>query len=677
MPNGSRSRLHLWLVAVAASVAACALYAHSFSSFDEWTPLRSLSFLLIGVGMIGIVFIAPAWRSRKLEAGLLITIAVVLRIILLPTPASDDVHRYLWEGKLVSEGVSPYSLRGDHPDLETYRDKQWEQMNNKDKATAYPPGSLLIFAGIGELNYSIAGFKVAFIIVDLLTIGVLLYGLHLRTLPLRHVAFYAFNPVVLISFAGEAHFDVLMLLPLAAAALLVDRRAWILAGCALAIATQIKLITLLSLPLLLWKGQWRAGIGFLTTNIAISLPFLSSLPQLYDAVYQFGANRDFNGFPNLFGNLLNLDRENLHRPLQIGFAACFLWRWIRFRGKEDWHPHWIWIVGALLLLAPTVHFWYLSWIAISLVFAPSLFWVCLSLTQSFYFFVWKDYAESGIWDLYDYHSALLWAPALLLGIPYLLQSFQSIRFRPQSIDQAPSDPSDDSFLIVIPTLNAANTLRECLDSVMPQLRPQDKIIICDAGSTDDTVAIAKQKGITTISSDRGRGTQIANGLMYSHSRYALILHADSLTQNGTIPKLAAYMKKNPHCSGGSLGQRFATKGLFPYRLVEILNEFRSTLMGISFGDQLQFFDRAQLPNNRFPAQPLMEDIELSLRLRDQGSLAYLAIESETNPSKWKRQAPLRFILVLRLVAIYSIQRLINPRKANQLSYRLYDFYYGK
>ncbi|MCH6257136.1 glycosyltransferase [Puniceicoccaceae bacterium K14] len=669
------SRQALWCTFAGISFLSALGYALSFPNFDDWTFLRTIFFGTMGLGMMGVLFVSPQWKSNHREFIYLLCLAALLRLALLPTPPSDDIHRYLWEGKLVTEGISPYSLRGDHPDLSQYRDEQWAKMNNKDKLTAYPPGSLLVFATIGKIAYTPLAFKIVFALLDLVVICLILYLLKKRRLPLRNVSLYAFNPVILVAIAGEGHLDVLMLVGLAATAVFIDRKAWLWVGCCLAIATQMKFMALLGLPFIIWNGRIKAAIGFVLTTTVMCLPFAAGLPQLFDGLYQFGALRDFNGLPNLFGNLFDLTRENLRRPLQVLFMFSFAWIWLRHKGRDDWHSHWLWICGSLLILSPTVHFWYLSWIAISLVFAPSLFWISLCLTQAFYFLVWKDYAETGTWDLLDRHSFLIWTPVFVFAIPYALRL---IKPRPSDSGQASNHcPNDDSVLVVVPTLNAASTIKSCLTSILPQLRLHDKIILSDADSTDSTIAIAQKLGVSNVSSPRGRGTQIFNGLLASPSRFALIVHADSRLRPQSIQTMIGHLQQNPNVVGGSLGQAFSANGIFPYRLIEWLNEIRAVTWGISFGDQCQFFDRSKFPNKRFPSQPLMEDIELSLRLREIGPLSYLGIESQTNPGKWKKQAPLRILLVLSLVAKYLIQRSFSEERAQNLSHRLYQLYYGK
>lgn len=676
--EGDTNRRALWLASAFLGLASTLAYSTGFDRFDQWTLMRPIAFFGMGTSLLGLIFLAPKWRSRKTEIASIMGLALLLRLALVPTPESDDIYRYLWEGKLVTEGISPYSLRGDHPDLEPYRDQHWDLMNNKDKLTAYPPGSLLAFAAIAKVSYNPLAFKAAFILCDLLIVYLLILILRRRHLPLRNSLLYVANPVVLVAFAGEGHFDVLMLLALAATALCVDRKSWVWAGCFLAIAAHFKFIALLALPLLLWKGRSRSGISFTISAIILTLPFAASLPQLWQGLYQFAALRDFNGLPNLFGNALGLSREDLHRPLQLVFALVVCWRLFRYRSNDDWHAHWFTLCGALLLLAPTVHFWYLTWIALPLVLQPSLLWLGLCLSQGFYFLVWREYTQYGNWDLQDWQSALLWSPALILSIPYAIRFARTLQAR-KTIQTGHDTPPkhDESILVIIPTLNAENTLENCLDHIQPELAPCDRILLCDASSTDRTLAIAKEKGVAVTPAPKGRGNQIQAGLEYQESRYAVILHADTLIHAGSLTNLRQLFRQNPHLVGGAFGQRFRASGYFPYRLIEFLNEFRSTLWSVSFGDQAQFFDRRKLPNQRFPEQPLMEDIELSLRLNEVGPLVYLGQESSSDPSKWQRKAPSRILLVLNLVAKYLIQRIYSEKQATALSHRLYEIYYGK
>ena len=672
-----RQRLLAWIGCAGLALLTALAYAHSFERFDDWTPTRVLAYLGLGVAMLGLVFAKPHTNSLRSEAIATLLLATLLRVALLPTPESDDLHRYLWEGKLVSQGVNPYEHRGDSPELADYRDAQWEAMNNKDKWTAYPPAAMLLFSGLSAVAYSPFAFKLAFTLIDLLVVSALLATARRRRLPLRFVGLYAYNPAVLIAFAGEGHFDVAMLLCLALCGLLADRKQWIWAGIALALATQLKIIALLGLPFLLLHGRTKSLLAFATTSAALCLPFARDLPQLAKGLFLFGAERDFNGLPNLLGNLLGLNREQLLLPIALIFAIAYLAAWRRPDFRNDWHQHLGYTLLLLLLLAPTVHFWYWTWIALLLPLTRNGLACALCITQGLYFLVWQHFAATGVWDISDPQSALAWAPALI-GLPILLlakardfRSALSPRIRPS----LPPRSWDDALLVVIPTFNAAQSLPACLSCLLPQLQAKDQVIVCDANSQDDTLALARLHGIDTLTAPKGRGPQILAGLEAKDSRLALLLHADTQLAPGSLNAMREALLQNPNHNGGCLGQRFAKPGLFPYLTVEFLNESRAALGNVSFGDQCQFFDRAAFPNGRFPALPLMEDVELSLRLSQAAPTLYVGAESLSDAQKWQAAPQRRFVFVLQIFFNYLVSRCFRQRALAALVQKLYHRYY--
>ena len=73
-------------------------------------------------------------------------------------------------------------------------------------------------------------------------------------------------------------------------------------------------------------------------------------------------------------------------------------------------------------------------------------------------------------------------------------------------------------------------------------------------------------------------------------------------------------------------------------MIEYLNELRTVFLGLSFGDQGQFFRRAAIiAEGGFPKLPLMEDVELSLRLRAAGPVLYLGAASSAPTAAGRRK----------------------------------------
>jgi len=179
-------RCLLWALCLLASCLSAFFYLRATPVFDAPGEARVIGFMLIGVFGFAMIFLAPRWGSRAQMLFLLCLPALLLRGILLPVPPSDDVNRYIWEGHLVREGVSPYAHTADAPEWADYRNEYWERMNHKDKLTAYPPITELLFAATTTAANPLAGFKLWVVAGDLLTLAGIVLLLRRRGLPVLY-----------------------------------------------------------------------------------------------------------------------------------------------------------------------------------------------------------------------------------------------------------------------------------------------------------------------------------------------------------------------------------------------------------------------------------------------------------------------------------------------------------
>src|SRR4029079_5662933 len=172
----------------------------------------------------------------------------------------DDFWRYQWEGRIQHAGFNPYVYAPDDPKLEPVRAEfpEWHKINHRDFRAIYPPGAELLFAGLSRISDGPLPYKLLFACADLGTIAVLLLLLR-GTSRFADAAWYAWNPLVVYSFAGAAHFDSLMILPMLAGIFFFVRsnsateprgqwRYAIFGAIALGAAISIKLVPLLLLP---------------------------------------------------------------------------------------------------------------------------------------------------------------------------------------------------------------------------------------------------------------------------------------------------------------------------------------------------------------------------------------------------------------------------------------------
>ncbi len=652
---------------------SCALVLVFLAGAIHWTPwaieykavCMMASYGALFFGLIGTWLSFPDGLSTSQKIGLIILISLLARIFMVGVPVSDDVYRYLWEGKLIAVGESPYQYPADHAYYEPYRDHYWEGMNHKDKLTAYPPLAEIIFAGVSSVVYAPWAFKVLFVLADLCVVCVLIVFLQHRGANVLTALLYALNPLTLFAFAGEAHFDVLMILAMMLSLLCVEKRAFAWGWVWLGIAIQIKIIAVVLIPLYLLRCQWRYAGWLLIPLVLPSLYFLDSLSGMFQGLWAFGGTNAFNGpIHGPVNYLLGGDITAASRVVFALFGLISLW--ILWAVKTPIKAAYL-MIASLVLLSPVVHYWYVLWVIPFVVLYPGLSWLVLSFTSGAYFASTFSVENGEDWSLPVWAMWVTWLPFLFVLV-YELRMVMSRKFQQEILWEKPK-----TLAIIVPTLNEGEQIKACLSSLKLLDRPPDEIIVSDGGSTDQTVAIAQAMSFKVVSGQRGRGAQIRAGIDNVRSDVVLVIHADCICKNDVSQRVMTVLKQNPDVSGGAVGQRFSTSNL-RLLIIEILNDARATLGGASFGDQGQFFRVAAIRNQGgFPGYPLMEDVELSLRMMQAGRVVLLDGGAQNSARQWNRDFLKRVLLILKLVVVFRLSRLFN----RNVTKKLYEIYYAR
>jgi rSAM/selenodomain-associated transferase 2 len=198
-----------------------------------------------------------------------------------------------------------------------------------------------------------------------------------------------------------------------------------------------------------------------------------------------------------------------------------------------------------------------------------------------------------------------------------------------------TDPLE--LVVVVPTLNEAAHLPATLRSLAAQTDPAGRVVVADGGSADGTADVARKFGANVlIVSGRGRGGQVAAALAQLDEQVVLVAHADMVLPPTALEAVRLHLAADPSCPGGCLGHRFDSSRRV-YRVMEWFDRRRAA-RGASYGDQAQFFRRDRLGEaGGFPDLPLMEDIELSRRLRQLGRPAYLDLPVSVSPRRFERR----------------------------------------
>jgi alpha-1,6-mannosyltransferase len=220
---------------------------------------------------------AVAWLDRTPPSLRVVwTFALLFRLILLltsPPTLSDDVYRYIWDGRLANAGVSPYAHAVDSPLLDRFDSPQRALVNNSWMASPYLPVAQALFVVVYRLAPdSPLTFQIIAVLLDLLTGWLATDLLRRLSLPRERVLIYLWNPLVVVEFAHGAHVDALMicLMMLALWALSAAPR---LSPPALAAATLTKGIPGLLLPVVTWRWGWRRTLIYIGLVIAVLVPF--------------------------------------------------------------------------------------------------------------------------------------------------------------------------------------------------------------------------------------------------------------------------------------------------------------------------------------------------------------------------------------------------------------------
>ena len=210
-----------------------------------------------------------------------------------------------------------------------------------------------------------------------------------------------------------------------------------------------------------------------------------------------------------------------------------------------------------------------------------------------------------------------------------------------------------SIAVVIPTLNEERVLSRTLLSLR-QLR-FDEVVLVDGGSRDQTVSIAQGQlqGLSLqpakmMVAEQGRASQMNAGARAARSDVLLFLHADTLLPPETRNEIERVLE-NPKYVGGRFDVRFEDDRGWAWLISRLMN-WRSRWSGIATGDQALFVRRSAFDDlGGFADLPLMEDIELTRRLKRMGSLAALRPKVTTSFRRWEQQGAVRTILQMWLL----------------------------
>ena len=286
----------------------------------------------------------------------LLVVAVLARLLLIPMMPnlSDDIYRFVWDGRLLYQGYDPFAYlpseimkgQGAMVDALGVDQKLYDQLNSPDYYTIYPPVNQAVFALAAWLSpTSVRGSAIVIRLIifsaELLTLWLLMRLLNIeqgirndefrsRTVttssfiiqhslfdilfkhsshpttstpyqpPPRAILLYALNPLVIIELTGNLHFEALMITFVLGSVYLLRQQKLVLSGVALALAVCTKLVPLIFLPLYLRRLGWKRALLFYAvvgiTTVALFLPLITPelIAGMRDSVGLYFQKFEFN-----------------------------------------------------------------------------------------------------------------------------------------------------------------------------------------------------------------------------------------------------------------------------------------------------------------------------------------------------------------------------------------------
>ena len=396
-----------------------------------------------------------AWSPATILA-----IAAVARLLFLfrSPELSDDIYRYLWDGLTLLGERNPYaaapaavqSTSGALADLQLL-------VNHSGLVTIYPSAAQLVFAAGALLGGGVIGIKALLVLLDLGSCFLILRLLATFRLPAWMAVLYAWHPLPVLEVGASGHIDAAGIFFVLATLCLISGLPGVvrknlpptlynssvslrvhfplafMAGATFACAILVKLLPLVFLPGLLpvlRRSRLPFLIGTVLGGVALTIPFLPDLANAMVTLRTYVENWEFAGFFFRFLRQLTGSGEGARMILAVLFLGSAVYWYVRpalarqrkiVPAGDDGLLAVIrtcsGVVTCFLLLTPTLHPWYVLYLAAFLPFAASRARLVLCWSVFLGYRVLIPYAINGQWIEDDLTPALItFAPlAAFLG----------------------------------------------------------------------------------------------------------------------------------------------------------------------------------------------------------------------------------------------------------------------
>jgi hypothetical protein len=433
----STQRASWWtnLPLLALGLASLALYAYGLG-FDRTHKLQIVWFIKVALAQCALYAVAAwlVWRARARRSTLLLVVIFAalfrLSVLFAPPLLSDDIYRYVWDGRVQAAGINPYRYVPADDALRFLRDTDvYPNINRRDFApTIYPPLAQMIFFLATRVSERIVWMKAVMVLFEAAGLYALAALLASFKLPRQRVLLAAWHPLAVWEIASSGHVDALIICFVALALLARRSERDGLTGVLLAAAVLVKLFPLVLLPAFYRRRNWRMPLAFCLTLAAGYLPYLSvGARRVLGYLPGYASEEGLQSGERFF--LAQLARALLGEAqgavaaymvfafvLMAALAAWCLLR--RERDERDYTKRAAVLASAFTVLLSPHYTWYFAWLVVFLCVSGVRFvapLLCLTTAAFMLYGTWLGDAPA---EMLRLNLSIYLLPALLLVLSY-------------------------------------------------------------------------------------------------------------------------------------------------------------------------------------------------------------------------------------------------------------------
>ena len=371
----------------------------------------------------------------------LIIAAVLARLLLLSVEpySSNDIDRYLFDGKIAISGFDPYRVSHDAPALQELRAIWMPPAEHAKYVTLYPPLALGLFSLASSMGIEWAALVWKLLVtlagLAILWMMVLVLG---RAKKLRHLALIALSPLLILETGVGAHLDVFSALTVCAAIYFWQTKRVYFCGLIIGIGALLKILPLLMLvPLVFFSGKLRVAVRLISATLltvvsGYALAFLAGFHPIGSIGVFFQKWRNGSPVFNGLDAILSESALAITLPLLAIFAVVLaaIWAW-RTSSSDPNSIQYVkilqWTLAIPLILSPVVFPWYLLPLVPLVALSPNTFFLAWFILFPFFYEVLNQFSCCGVWAPAQWPIYVLTIGMVLGLVADRLNVFDSLR----------------------------------------------------------------------------------------------------------------------------------------------------------------------------------------------------------------------------------------------------------